>query len=265
MAERLSDEERKIINDNWDTIKKSVSSQTTEIEVKDFKLKIDSANNGRIKLTILKDNKLIDAITVSLNAKIIKFKLYSDKNEEESEKKELIYKSSSILYFIEKYKMKHPIYKKKENENIRDKSVNKDTIDEIFTNPDVNEIIDDHFESYIPDNIFNDYKNKIECYDNYSLKEYSQFFELITNKTGKKIVESEERKKFLDFIENISAQNEKIIIIAGAQKIGITFSILQIVDTNAYIYIDLNTIFKLNRVDKRKYLFIRFINQYRDY
>ena len=265
MAERLSDEERKIINDNWDTIKKSVSSQTTEIEVKDFKIKIDGANNGRIKLTILKDNKLIDAITVSLNAKIIKFKLYSDKNEEESEKKELIYKSSSILYFIEKYKMKHPIYKKKENENIRDKSVNKDTIDEIFTNPDVNEIIDDHFESYIPDNIFNDYKNKIECYDNYSLKEYSQFFELITNKTGKKIVESEERKKFLDFIENISAQNEKIIIIAGAQKIGITFSILQIVDTNAYIYIDLNTIFKLNRVDKRKYLFIRFINQYRDY
>ena len=264
MVERLTDEERKIIIDNWDAIKNLLLEKPyAEIKTDNFEIKAkNEKENNRIKLSIIKDDIEIVKIQVSEDAKLINFKLYSD--EKEIEKKELIYTSSSILYFIKKYKMQHPIFKKNENDNILDKSVTEDNVDEIFYNPDINEIIDDHFDSYISKDIFKIFKNNKNYYDDFSLKEYSELLKLITKKS-RQIIGSPERKNFENFIVNINLKKEKIIILAGAQKIGITFSILQIVDCNSYLYIDLNTIFKLKRQDKRKYLFTRFINLFRDY
>jgi len=51
----------------------------------------------------------------------------------------------------------------------------------------------------------------------------------------------------------------------GAQKIGLSFSILETVKFNSILYIDLNTMFDLKKSDKRKYIFIKFMNLFRSY
>ncbi len=71
---------------------------------------------------------------------------------------------------------------------------------------------------------------------------------------------SQERIDLKNILNNLSLLNEKIIILAGAQKIGITFSILQIVKCNSILYLDLYTLFNHKGSYKRKYVFQRFMN-----
>ena len=267
MVERLNDEERKFITDNWGRIKKAISEKPTiEITEKNLTIKAIKAI-GKIKLIITNKDKGKTQIYASFNSKLIKFKYQKDKNE--IEKDELIYDSSSIQYFIDKYNMQHPIFKKNENGEIINKSFTEETADEIFCDPEINEIIDDRFDFYISKEEFFKFKNEetnmSDYYDKFSYKLYSGLAEIIKKNSSEMIIESEGRIKFRNFLENIRKKSEQIIILTGAQKIGITFSILQMVKGYSILYIDLNTIFNLKSSDKRKYIFTRFMNLFMDY
>ena len=168
----------------------------------------------------------------------MKFKYYLEKKQTEIE--EYIYYSSSIIYFTKKLKMQHPIFKKQEKDNIEEESVTEDNVDEIFDNPDINEIIDDNFDATISEEHFTKYKlddgeNISDYYDEFSFKEYSKLAEIIEKKLKQNIT-SKERTELADFIEHLDLIKSKIIILAGAQKIGISFSILQSIKDKYILY-----------------------------
>jgi len=267
MVDRLTDEERKFITNNWEKIKTAISKQPTfEIIEKDLTIKAKK-DIDEVKLIITnKDTRKI-LICASFNSKLMKFKY--QENENEIEKDELIYESSLIKYFVDKYKMQHPIFKKTENGEIINKSFTEETAEEIFCDPEINEIIDDRFDFYISKEEFlkfpNEEINMADYYDKFSYKLYSNLAEIIEKKSNEMIIKNEERKNFRNFLKNINMKKEEIIILTGAQKIGITFSILQIVKYFTILYIDLNTIFSLKSSDKRKYIFTRFMNLFSDY
>ena len=267
MVERLSDEERQTINENWDNIKNQVLKNSfANIETNDLTIKA-TKDNEMIMLSIKEKGKEIIKIDASINSKIMKFKYYLDKKQTEIE--ELIYYSSSIIYFIDKYKMQHPIFQKKEKDNIEEESVTLDNIDEIFDNPNINEIIDDNFDASISEEHFKKFKKEevdiSDYYDEFSSQEYSKLAKIIEHQLGKKKIISKERTELIKFITNIDRFNRKIIILAGAQKIGISFSIVQKIKCNSILYIDLNTLYNLKMSDKRKYIFIKFMNLFRLY
>lgn len=268
MVERLSDKERQTINENWDNIKNQVLTNSfANIESNDLTIKA-TKDNEMIMLSIKENGKENIKIDASLNSKLMKFKYYLDKKQ--TEIKELIYHSSSIIYFIDKYKMQHPIFQKKEKDCIEEESVTEDNIDEIFDNPDINEIIDDNFDATISEEHFQKFKKEevdiSDYYDEFSSQEYSKLAKIIEQQLGKKKIISKERTELIQFITNLDRfSKKKIIILAGAQKIGISFSIVQKIKCNSILYIDLNTLFNLKRSDKRKYIFIKFMNLFRSY
>ena len=268
MVERLSDKERQTINENWDNIKNQVLTNSfANIEANDLTIKA-TKDNEMIMLSIKENGKENIKIDASLNSKLMKFKYYLDKKQ--TEIKELIYHSSSIIYFIDKYKMQHPIFQKKEKDCIEEESVTEDNIDEIFDNPDINEIIDDNFDATISEEHFQKFKKEevdiSDYYDEFSSQEYSKLAKIIEQQLGKKKIISKERTELIQFITNLDRfSKKKIIILAGAQKIGISFSIVQKIKCNSILYIDLNTLFNLKRSDKRKYIFIKFMNLFRSY
>ena len=175
MVERLSDEERRIIGENWNTIKNQVLEKSYSIiEIGNLTIKA-SIINGKIKL-IIKQKEIRNAtINASINSRKMKFKYYLEKKQAEIE--EFIYYSSSIIYFTKKFKMQHPIFKKQTKDNIEEESVTEDNAEEIFDNPDINEIIDDNFDAMISKEYFNKYKvddgvNISDYYDEFSFQEY---------------------------------------------------------------------------------------------
>ena len=268
MVERLSDKEREIINTNWDTIKtKALENPIANIKIGDCIIKTKKEDEI-IKLEINQKEKGTTLIRASEKSKIMTFKTKDEKNNN-VEKKELIYEAKTITYFIRNLKMKHPIFKKEENDEILNKSVTNDNVEEVFNDPNINEIIDDRFESYITKNDFLNFKQGQEeisdYYDDFSFQEYSELADVITTKKSDKIVSSEKRKNLINFLVNINLLKEKIIILAGAQKIGITFSILQIVKFDSILYLDLKAMHPLKNKDKRKYIFNRFINLFAEF
>lgn len=188
MVERLSDKERQTINENWDNIKNQVLTNSfANIESNDLTIKA-TKDNEMIMLSIKENGKENIKIDASLNSKLMKFKYYLDKKQ--TEIKELIYHSSSIIYFIDKYKMQHPIFQKKEKDCIEEESVTEDNIDEIFDNPDINEIIDDNFDATISEEHFQKFKKEevdiSDYYDEFSSQEYSKLAKIIEQQLGKK-------------------------------------------------------------------------------
>ena len=268
MVERLNDEERKFISNNWEGIKKAILEQPNiKISENDLTIEAEREDNDKIKLTITNKDNGDTQIMASLNSKMIKFKYQEDKNQ--IEKDELIYESSSIKYFISKYNMEHPIFIKTENGKIINKSFTDEIAEEIFYDPEINEIIDDHFDSNISKKEFIKFKRNqkslSDYYDEYSVKFYSNIAKIINDKSNEMILKSEGRQQFKNFLGTIGMKKEKIIILGAAQKIGISFSILQIMKCYSILYIDLNTIFNLKNSDKRKYIFTRFMNLFKNY
>ena len=266
MVDRLSEEERKIINENWDTLKEEVlKSSRAEITKNGLTIKAEKKNN-KISLMLIEKNKKNALIKASINSKIMIFKI--QEKGKKVDKNELIYESSSIIYFINHFKMQHPIFKKKEKNEILDKSVTEENVNEIFSNPDIKEIIDDSFESYIIKedfiNFIKDQKEISDYYDKFSLNNYSDLAQIITQKS-KEMKSGNGRNDLIEFLSTLNLIKDKIIILAGAQKIGITFSVLEIVNYYSILYLDLYTMFSLTKSDKRKYVFNRFINLFRDY
>ena len=274
MVDILSDEERESISKNWESIKECLSKPSPiEIVEKNFIIQANEINDN-IGLDITNNsmaNMANKSIYISRNAKFIKFKIHPENSENnQTEKNELIYQPSSIIYFIKYYKMEHPIFKKKENDKLLDNSVTEENVEEIFNNTEIKEIIDDRFDSYVSLKEFLEYKNKrkieiSDFYDSFTDNEYSNLAEIITNNSQKKFVKSNERNNLVDLFNKINIIKNKIIIIAGAQKIGLSFSILQIVKFYPILYIDLNTIYKLKNSDKRKYIFKKFFNIFLTY
>ena len=263
MVERLSEEERALIRKHWNSIKEKVLNKSdSEITDRNFTIKI-KATYKKILLSIKDGQIRWRAVNIYKNARFIKFK----KNL--VEKEELIYQPSSILFFLQLNKMKHPIYRKKDQEKTLDISVKEENCNEIFNNPDITEIIDIDLDKIYSKEQFFQFQNKIidepnDYYDEFSLKEYSQFADIITN-NSKKILESKGREDLISFIENLFLIKEKIIILAGSQKIGISFSLLQTVKFYNILYIDLNIISSLKNDDKRKYIMQRCFNLFNDY
>ena len=267
MVERLFDKERQIIKENWYNIRNQVLENSfANIEINNYTIKA-KIENGEIKLTIKEKEMENIMVLANINSKIIKFKYYIDKKPTTVE--ELIYNSSSIIYFIEKFKIQHAIFKKREKDNIEEESVTLDNLDEIFDNPDINEIIDDNFDVTISEDLFKNYKRYDEdisdYYDEFSFQKYPKFAKIILQQLSKKIIKSKKRTELRIFINNLDIIKKKIIIMAGAQKIGLSFSILETVICNSILYIDLNTLHDLKKSDKRKYVFIKFMNLFRSY
>ena len=78
MVERLLEEERQIINENWNEIKKNVLEYSkAEITIKEFTIKAEKELN-RINLVIINKNKSNVFISASINAKIMTFKLQKE-------------------------------------------------------------------------------------------------------------------------------------------------------------------------------------------
>ena len=267
MVERLSEEERRLIKENWDFIKQnSLNASLSEINVDKRTFNFQKIMDD-IQITIIKKKKAIK-ICISENAKIMKFKYRLKKNMVEQD--ELIYHPNSIMHFVKYYKMEHPIYKIKQNDEYLEKSVTEEKVDEIFENEDITEIIDDRFDKYVSENEFYQCKRKninsfSDVYDDFSKNIYTNLGNIITKKTNDKILGSQERKDIKNFIININMIQNQIIFIAGPQKIGLSFSILSFVECYSILYIDLNCLFQSTKSNKRKYIFRRFINIFCEY
>ena len=265
MVERLSEEERESIKKNWSSIK-SCGNETKEIKIDDWTFgafKMDT----NIRLSFNKKGNKKKSIIISENAKLIKFKY--QKENKLIEKEELIYQPSSIIHFVKFYQMEHPIYKIQKDKEILDISITEENVKDILNNPNITEIIDDRFCNYISSEEFLKDNNKnvgaLDNYDNYSLDIDSNLANVITKKTEKKYIESKDRKELTEFFDDLNLVNKKIVVLAAAQKIGISYTILRIIECYSILYIDINVMFHLKNSDKRKYVFHRFINLFVDY
>ena len=218
---------------------------------------------------VIKAGKEVQKKIKELKDKGIKKKMKED--EKLLEKEELIYRSSSILFFLKYYNMKHPIYKKKEQNKSLNISVNEKNAKDIFDNPEINEIIDDNFENYVSKEEFFKFRENIieninDYYDDeFSIQEYSELAKIISTKSKQMILKNKERNNFTSFLEDLPLINEKIIIIAGSQRIGLSCSILKILKCYNILYIDINIISSLRNVNKKKYILKRFFNLFGNY
>ena len=278
----LTDNERKIIKDNWNEILKN-SNQNIP-----YKFKIDTINISCISWKediqiILKDTceskqsnesnksnecnkpkqfKKSKRLEISKNARIMKFKINEETNEE------LIYNPESIDYLTKYYKMQHPVYKKiedKDSKEILDISVGPSNYRTIFDNYNITEIYDDKFNTYINEEEYYNYYDKLEVkvsdyYDNFSVNSYSKKIK------DDEILYSDEREKLSAFIKDIKYLNEKFIFIIGCQNIGLSFTILQHAKNMKMLYLNFNDLFNTKKhSDKKKYIFRRLFNWFNDY
>ena len=136
---------RQIINDRWEDIKKELNKNNVyENKVNNIIIKAKILNQKNIAITII-DGGYLKNEMIPKNAKFITFHL-----EDGNKKKELIYGESFLLFLSNFYKMQHPIFKKKKDDNtIIDVSLDENTSKEIMDDPDINEIYDDRFSIYI--------------------------------------------------------------------------------------------------------------------
>jgi len=213
MVERLFDIERQIIKENWYNIRNQVLENSfANIEIRNYTIKA-KIENGEIKLSIKEKEMENVMIMANINSKIIKFKYYIDKKQTTIE--ELIYNSSSIIYFIDKFQMQHAIFKKREKDKIEEESVTLDNLDEIFDNPDINEIIDDNFDENISEDMFKKYKRYDEdlsnYYDEFSFQKYSKMAKIISQQLSKKIITSKKRTELRIFINNLDIVKKKLL------------------------------------------------------
>jgi len=262
--ENLSDDERKIINNNWNNILKQV--QKDEINTLNLaKLNIsfiDREDNIQLILEYVNKSQKCKRLIISKKAKIMNFKIDDKSNEE------LVYEPNSIYYLTKYYKMQHPVYKKCNSDNddkILDISVDPSNYEEIFNNSNVTEIYDDKFDRYINEKEYLDYFKNLEkkasdFYDNLSKNNYSKKIK------DDKILYSKERKELIKFINDLTYSKENFIFIIGCQKIGLSFTILQEVKNLKILYLNFEELFNIKKhSDKRKYIFRKLFNLFDDF
>jgi len=257
----LSENERDIIRENWNTIKENAEKSG------DYKCTINNLEiyamdrKTKIEIEILK--KIPIRFFINKNAKIIKFK-YQIENKIKV-RDELIYAPRYINYLTECFNMEHPVYTKKENENINNISVDNENSFVIFKDPNITEIFDDRFQIYINEERFNSFikermVNASDFYDEFSNNEYSK------NISNDKLLNNNVRDEISDIINDFLDSAKKIIFLIGCQKIGLTLTIKSIFKSSQIIYLNLEDLYKLIKTtDKRKYIFHMFCNIFYDY
>ena len=264
--EKLSLIEREVISKNWLEIKEIIEEKNNFHFNFANNINIMAINKDKFILVIILKKPNI-RIRINKNAKYIKFK-YNIKDKEgdkEETKEELIYEPKSIIFFINYFKMKHPCFIKENNIKIL---VDEPIIEEIYHSSNINEIFDDQLKSYIDENDYFYYKNKIEekvsdYYYKFSLNLYSKII------SEDKEINNNDRYNFGDFVSNLYKFNENIIFVIGCQKIGLSFTILQNLKYLNILYINFEELYHLNKnSDKKKYIFMKFFNifdKYKDY
>ena len=161
--------------------------------------------------------------------------------------------------------MEHPVYTKKENENINNISVDDEKSFEIFQDPNITESFDDRFQIYINEEKFHSFikketENVSDYYDEFSNNEYSK---IISND---KLLNNNVRDEIIDIINDFSDNNKKIIFLIGGQKIGLTLTIKSFFQFSQILYLNLEDLYKLRKTtDKRKYIFSMFCNIFYNY
>ena len=256
----LSENERDIIRENWDSIKEKVEkSGIYECTIKN--LDICAINKGdEIEISLTKPHIIF---FINKNAKIIKFKYQIDNIKKERD--ELIYEPRYINYFTKCFKMEHPVYTKQENEDINNISVDDDKSFDLFQDPNITEIFDDRFQIYINEEKFNAFIkrgiiNVSDYYDEFSNNEYSK---IISND---KLLCNNVRVEIKYIINDFSDNAKKIIFLIGCQKIGLTLTIKSFFKSSNVLYINLEDLYKIRKTsDKRKYIFHMFCNIFIDY
>jgi len=150
----LSDKDREIICKNWHNIKYQLEqNEFYDATIENLKIKARNEEEDSICLTVEKTNKIF--ILIRKDAKIIKFKYYS--NDELKEKDELIINPSYINDLIKYYKMQHPVYSDKDKDiNI---SIDETKSESIYNEPGITEVFDDRFSLYISETNFYTYIN----------------------------------------------------------------------------------------------------------
>ena len=248
---KLSDKEREIICKNWHNIKNHLeSNELFEATIENLKFKAQIYGKDRICLIIEKTKNIF--ILIRKDAKIIKFKYYS--NDELKEKDELIICPSYINKLVKYYKMIHPVYSDKDNDT--NVSVDETKSQSIYNEPGITEIFDDRFSLYISETNFYTYINFLpskvsENYNEFSINKYSKLVNDDNTLTSKK------RSELSDLLMQYISQ--KIIFLIGCQKIGLTFTFLETLKFSQNFYINFEELNSLSKTtDKRKYIFQKF-------
>ena len=212
----LSENERDIIRENWNTIKENTEkSGSYKCTIKNLEIyAIDRVTRIEIEIFL---KKIPIRFFINKNAKIIKFK-YQIENKIKV-RDELIYAPRYINYLTEFFNMEHPVYTKKENENINNISVDNENSFDIFKDPNITEIFDDRFQIYINEERFNSFikermVNASDYYDEFSNNEYSK------NISNDKLLNNNVRDEISDIINDFLDSAKKIIFLIGCQKIG---------------------------------------------
>ena len=259
-SQDLSENERDIIRENWDIIKEK-AEELGIYKCTINKLDICAVDRGsKIEISLKKTPIMF---FINKNAKIIKFKYQIENTIKERD--ELIYEPRYINYLTKCFNMEHPFYAKKENEKIKNISVDDDKSFDIFQDPNITEIFDDRFQIYINEERFNTFIkegiiNVSDYYDEFSNNEYSK---IISND---KLLSNNVRDEVNYIINDFSDNSKKIIFLIGCQKIGLTLTIKSIFKSSQILYMNLEELYKLRKTtDKRKYIFYMFCNIFNDY
>ena len=261
MAHILDSKYRQIINDCWEDIKKELNKNNVyENKVNNIIIKAQILDQIDFSITII-DGGYLKNEMIPKNAKFITFHL-----EDGNKKKELIYGESLLLFLSNFYKMQHPIFKKKIDDNtIIDVSLDENTSKEIMDDPDINEIYDDNFSIYINKEEFLYSKEikigKVSNFYDESL-EINKYSKLIDND---KIITSKERVNIYSLFHIFSKKYQRIFFIIACQNIGMSFSILFYLNFFSSFYLNFEEISLLKSSSKRKYIFRRFFTFFSDY
>ena len=181
------------------------------------------------------------------------------------EKTHLILTPNDINYYINKYNIENPKYKKGDNYY----SINSINEKDIFDNLDIFEILDgtggdipsiEIFKKY-NERSFNDISN-LYILDNYD----NNCKNIFNNKYKKTIKRNELENKINNFIKS----EHPILFLTGPEKTGKSITIIKslINSSKKFLYLDISIIYKLPKNEKKKYIFLellRLFNYYKEY
>ena len=259
---------------NWKTIKQNIIVMNNkEIKAKE----IDNITNNEYKITIKIEKgkkKLIIENQIDLgtfnirdNYRTINFIYYIEGAK--NEKNNIILNPEEILYYINKYKIKNPVYIRKNNYYY----IKTSNIAQIFENNEINDIMDSNMKDILHKDKYREFLMKegdkvINLYINDNINDIYKYCNTINN--GDFII-TEKRDNFCNKIKNyLKNDKDNLLFLSGPSKIGKTISILNEINNSnkKYLYIDIKYLTDLNDNDKRLYLYnecFRLFDLYDDY
>ena len=271
----LYEDSKKCIIDNWDKINENIIAMNdNKIDVKE----IENLTNNKYKITIkieeentiliIENETYLGTFNIMDLYRTIKFIYYNEGNK--NEKNNVILNPEEILYYINKYKIKNPVYILNNNYYY----INGSNIEQIFKTKEINDIMDSSMEDILKKNKYREFlmknrtKKVINLYINDKISDIYKYCNKINN--GDFII-TEKRNNLCNEIKNYLKNDEdNLLFLSGPSKIGKTISILEEINNSneKFLYIDIKYLTNLNDNDKRYYLYnecFRLFNNYDDY